>query len=196
MTAQEFAIKNNTRFDKFGSEFEFAEAYAAHQNAQMREALRTLKSYNKDIRDGKINYRPQDHIQIADAALSGSGEARTQQAQGMGPRLQSMLKAIDLAVSELPDRSSPDDWPEAMLVTGVELRTIIAEKMSEFFPPSSGGGEGWKQKSMEQEQKEACARIYETYGNRLDLFFHDAKNNLPWGHSIRALPPAPAKEQP
>lgn len=32
-------------------------------------------------------------------------------------------------------------------------------------------------------QREACDRIYATYGNRLDLFFHDAQNNLPWGTS-------------
>lgn len=28
-------------------------------------------------------------------------------------------------VAELPDRNSPKDWPEAMLVTGAELRQII-----------------------------------------------------------------------
>jgi hypothetical protein len=28
-------------------------------------------------------------------------------------------------VQELPDRTSPDDWPEAMLVTAAELRDII-----------------------------------------------------------------------
>ena len=28
-------------------------------------------------------------------------------------------------VAELPDRSSPDDWPEAMLVTAEELRAIV-----------------------------------------------------------------------
>lgn len=26
---------------------------------------------------------------------------------------------------ELPDRNSPEDWPEAMLVTGPELRNIV-----------------------------------------------------------------------
>lgn len=28
-------------------------------------------------------------------------------------------------VAELPDRNSPEDWPDAMLVTGAELRQII-----------------------------------------------------------------------
>lgn len=31
-------------------------------------------------------------------------------------------------VAELPDRTSPDNWPEAMLVTADELREIIAEE--------------------------------------------------------------------
>lgn len=29
-------------------------------------------------------------------------------------------------VAELPNRTSPDDWPEAMLVTSDELRDIVA----------------------------------------------------------------------
>ena len=33
-------------------------------------------------------------------------------------------------VAELPDRTSPDNWPEAMLVTSDELRTIVAEETS------------------------------------------------------------------
>lgn len=35
-------------------------------------------------------------------------------------------------VAELPDRSSPGDWPEAMLVTSEELRRILAK----FAPPA------------------------------------------------------------
>lgn len=39
-----------------------------------------------------------------------------------------MKKIIDeivVNVAELPDRNSPDDWPDAMLVTGEELTEII-----------------------------------------------------------------------
>jgi hypothetical protein len=32
---------------------------------------------------------------------------------------------IAVAISELPDRTSPDDWPEAMLVTASELSAIV-----------------------------------------------------------------------
>ena len=33
------------------------------------------------------------------------------------------------AVAELPDRNSPDDWPDAMLVTHEELRAIVLEAL-------------------------------------------------------------------
>lgn len=33
-------------------------------------------------------------------------------------------------VAELPDRNSPDDWPEAMLVTADELRDILVRRLS------------------------------------------------------------------
>jgi hypothetical protein len=44
--------------------------------------------------------------------------------------------ALDLIVqdvSELPDRSSPDDWPEAMLVTSDELRRIITARIEQVL---------------------------------------------------------------
>lgn len=41
----------------------------------------------------------------------------------------SIATAVVKRVAELPDRSSPDNWPEAMLVTSEELHRII---MSEF----------------------------------------------------------------
>ena len=44
-------------------------------------------------------------------------------------------------VAELPDRDSPEDWPEAMLVTGRELKTIIRERINDaldrLLPPSA-----------------------------------------------------------
>lgn len=44
-----------------------------------------------------------------------------------------VAKVADLIVrdvAELPDRTSPDDWPEAMLVTGEELHALIVERFS------------------------------------------------------------------
>jgi len=40
---------------------------------RLRDAIRRVRSYNADIRDGKINYRPQDHIDVLDNALNGGG---------------------------------------------------------------------------------------------------------------------------
>ena len=40
-------------------------------------------------------------------------------------------------VAELPDRSSPADWPEAMLVTSDELHQIVMTQLKEFDAPPS-----------------------------------------------------------
>jgi hypothetical protein len=45
-------------------------------------------------------------------------------------------------VSELPDRTSPDDWPEAMMVTATELRQILADEWPASSPPERS--EGWQ----------------------------------------------------
>jgi hypothetical protein len=38
------------------------------------------------------------------------------------------ISAVIQQVAELPDRTSPDDWPDAMLVTADELRQILIEQ--------------------------------------------------------------------
>jgi hypothetical protein len=40
-------------------------------------------------------------------------------------RLAAAIDAIVQRVAELPDRTSPEDWPDAMLVTPDELRAIL-----------------------------------------------------------------------
>lgn len=48
------------------------------------------------------------------------------------PRLSdAVIAEIVRRVSELPDRTSPDDWPEAMLVTGDELQQVITAVLAE-----------------------------------------------------------------
>lgn len=37
---------------------------------KLETALRKVRSYNADIAAGRINYRPEDHIAVIDAALS------------------------------------------------------------------------------------------------------------------------------
>lgn len=48
-----------------------------------------------------------------------------------------VLNEIVLAVCEIPDRTSPDDFPEAMLVTPEELKFIIRDKFEQAATPSS-----------------------------------------------------------
>jgi len=43
----------------------------------------------------------------------------------MGAALPSRVQEIIQQVAELPNRTSPDDWPEAMLVTADELQCIL-----------------------------------------------------------------------
>lgn len=40
------------------------------------------------------------------------------------------VESIIRDVAELPDRTSPEDWPEAMLVTADELRTILRDALA------------------------------------------------------------------
>lgn len=44
------------------------------------------------------------------------------------------IDSIIQAVAELPDRTSPEDWPEAMLVTAEELRTILQSRVPVSTP--------------------------------------------------------------
>lgn len=47
-----------------------------------------------------------------------------------------LIERIVKRVAELPDRSSPDDWPEAMLVTAHELDFILRDELrSELSSP-------------------------------------------------------------
>ncbi len=39
-------------------------------NSALLEALQKIRSYNQDILAGRINYRPDDHIAVIDAAIA------------------------------------------------------------------------------------------------------------------------------
>jgi hypothetical protein len=53
--------------------------------------------------------------------------------------------AVVQAVAELPDRTSPDDWPEAMLVTADELRAILAAaRVPADAPPADPRPPTWQ----------------------------------------------------
>lgn len=40
------------------------------REVRLEAALKKLVSYNEDVAAGKINYRPEDHIEVANAAIS------------------------------------------------------------------------------------------------------------------------------
>lgn len=44
-------------------------------------------------------------------------------------------------VAELPDRTSPEEWPDAMLVTAIELRRIVEEAVYSAGPQVDGGSD-------------------------------------------------------
>ncbi len=48
-------------------------------------------------------------------------------AQGQTPdaAFAKLIEEFIRDVAELPDRTSPEDWPEAMLITGAELKAFL-----------------------------------------------------------------------
>jgi hypothetical protein len=57
-------------------------------------------------------------------------------AEGVPPA-ERVASQIAQRVAELPDRTSPDDWPEAMLVTQDELNQIVVEVLASVPPEPS-----------------------------------------------------------
>lgn len=47
-----------------------------------------------------------------------------------GSDAETIARDIVVAVSELPDRTSPNEWPEAMLVTASELHLIVTRTLA------------------------------------------------------------------
>lgn len=90
---------------------------------QAREATGTLRDA---VRAGRvIDFRERDPLIVAIhraldlAALTAEGETRPDRFEGF-------VEEAVRHVAELPDRTSPANWPEAMLVTSDELREILS----------------------------------------------------------------------
>ena len=67
-------------------------------------------------------------IHAARAAIEATGlEQLHKEVERLDP--DSIATAVCLDVCELPDRTSPDDWPEACLVTSEELHVIVSERI-------------------------------------------------------------------
>ena len=48
-------------------------------------------------------------------------------------RAREIIAKAEQEICELPDRTSPEDWPELMLVTGEELRLILEDDIAAAF---------------------------------------------------------------
>lgn len=55
------------------------------------------------------------------------------------PSADHFIQRVLQAVMELPDRTSPDDWPEACLVTGDELDGILRNELELLLQEESSG---------------------------------------------------------
>lgn len=59
--------------------------------------------------------------------------------------MEDLISRIIKRIAELPDRTSPDDWPEAMLVTSGELDLILREELDEPTPTTfRDGSHDWR----------------------------------------------------
>lgn len=85
---------------------------------------------------------------------------------------------ISKDVAELPDRSSPDNWPDAMLVTHDELRMICSRAISSAL--EAAYQEGLK------DENERCAKIFDRHAAetlRKGLSKNNAVSLQNWQHA-------------
>lgn len=72
------------------------------------------------------------HPEKAEAALSAKRVVTPKQ-------IEEFARDACQWLCELPDRTSPDDWPEACLVTGDEMHDYLVERLTEaLFQPAPG----------------------------------------------------------
>ncbi len=76
--------------------------------------------------DAGCNYTLTHCADQLEAALAAEGVQAEPKPDARG-----VVDGIVLAIAELPDRNSPEDWPEAMLVTADELTRIVGAALTE-----------------------------------------------------------------
>lgn len=83
-----------------------------------------LQNESGEVVSRKLDYNlpPADHVK----ALEALDEALACTASAIAPK--ELSRRIALRVAEIPDRTSPDDQPEMMLVTPEELRRIVEDE--------------------------------------------------------------------
>jgi hypothetical protein len=112
------------------------------------------------------------------------------------------VEKVVQAVAELPDRTSPDDWPDAMLVTADELRGLLLaacppppeecptclglgeievqdRPIEASPPPSEARAVIVRLRAAEQARLAACYKLpYDTHGIRLRNAYLQALNDV------------------
>lgn len=90
---------------------------------RLRTALSTLRDACWEFEDDEaVGAACRD----ADAALAESGSDIPSRPSDGGSDIDSIIRDV----AELPDRTSPEDCPEAMLVTQDELRVILSRHLA------------------------------------------------------------------
>lgn len=69
------------------------------------------------------------------------------------------------AVAELPDRTSPDDWPDVMLVTADELRAIVSAEIDALLVPPAPWAWEWV---AEKSNDWAVGQAFDANGQPID----------------------------
>lgn len=108
-------------------------AEAVHQiDEPQADALLELAAYrftveNREARIAELESQLAAAPQAVQAAVPETREALAKRLIGDVKVADAIAKAACQRVAELPDRDSPADWPDAMLVTGDELHMIVRE---------------------------------------------------------------------
>lgn len=93
----------------------------------------------------------------------------------MSELIHAVANAIARDVAELPDRSSPPDWPLAMLVTADELTEIVERHLADALERSEAG----RVQGLEE-----AAKVADAHRGRA------AKERVQRGRRLSMLPPA------
>lgn len=85
---------------------------------------------------GATRHRPALFDDFAKECAEAAAALRAPAVAGWRVAAEKIAENVALAVCELPDRTSPDDWPEALLVTANELHEIVLNEVLSALPPA------------------------------------------------------------
>lgn len=96
----------------------------------VRRLAQSLKIHqpNSVLAAGAMDYLQRHGLKGAPLREDASPQSAPQAAPA---DVEEIVRKIVLAVAEIPDRTSPEDWPEAMIVTDSELRSIVRSALTE-----------------------------------------------------------------